>query len=67
MSRGFPTGLLDFENIRYGALKKILEKGLDQAPDLPDRSGQLHFTFLDSPRFVRDIGSLLTAEGGSGR
>ena len=58
---------LDFENIRYGALKKILEKGLDQAPDLPDRSGQLHFTFLDSPRFVRDIGSLLTAEGGSGR
>jgi hypothetical protein len=58
---------LDFESIRYGVVKKILEKGLDQAPDLPDRSGQLYFAFLDAPRFARDVGSLLTAEGGSVR
>jgi len=54
---------LEFENIEYRAIKSILEKGLDQAPQAPDRSGQLHFKFHEPPRFARDIGRLLAVNG----
>lgn len=56
---------LEFGNVRYQALKRILEKGLDQVPEAPDRTGQLHFCFLETPRFARDIGQMLA--GGQGR
>jgi transposase len=55
---------LEFENIGYGAIKSILEKGLDIVPESPDSTGQLHFVFPNAPRFARDIGGLLTAAGG---
>ncbi len=49
-----------YECIQYSAVKSILEKGLDQAPDRPDDSGQLHLGFVDAPRFGRDIGQMLS-------
>jgi len=58
---------LDFENIRYRAVKTILEKGLDQVSERPDASGQLHFPFLEAPRFARNIGQMLTESGGRGQ
>lgn len=54
---------LDHDKVEYSAVKKILEKGLDQAPKLSDDSGQLHFKFLEPPRFARDIGRLLAVNG----
>lgn len=54
---------LEHGKIEYRAVKNILEKGLDQAPKFPDHSGQLHFKFLEPPRFARDIGRLLMVNG----
>lgn len=49
---------LSYQNVRYGVLKSILEKGLDQVPDLPDRTGQLYLPFMQA-RFQRNIGQLV--------
>lgn len=50
---------LEHEALTYRSVKTILEKGLDQVPLQPDRSGQLHLPFVVEPRFGRDIGQLL--------
>lgn len=50
---------LSYEAIEYRAIKTILEKGLDQVPERPETSGQLHLPFVELPRFARDIGQLL--------
>lgn len=50
---------LAYEAIEYRSIKNILVKGLDQAPELPDASGQLHLPFVEVPRFARDIGRML--------
>lgn len=50
---------LAHEVIEWKAVRSILEKGLDQVPDLPDNTGQMHFSFPETPRFSRDIGKLL--------
>jgi transposase len=55
-----------YENISWRAVQNILQKGLDQVPDLPDRSGQLHFEFIEAPRFQRDIGAMLRPEVDNG-
>lgn len=49
---------LDFEAITWRSVVNILEKGLDQAPPRPDRSG-LHPPSQRRSRFARDIGELL--------
>lgn len=49
---------LSYENIRHKTVKDILEKGLDQVPDLPDRTGQLYLPFIQA-RFQRNIGQLV--------
>ena len=51
---------LSFDLIQYRGLKSILEKGLDQAPEWPDHTGQLHLQFVECPRFGRDIATMLT-------
>ncbi len=49
---------LSYENIRYRAVKSILEKGLDQAPLDEGEGGQLELPLLEAPRFARDISDL---------
>lgn len=51
---------------RTSAVQNILQKGLDQVPDLPERSGQMHFDFPEAPRFQRDTGALLRVEVDNG-
>lgn len=51
---------LDYENISYHAVKRILEKGLDQIADGADSTGQLELPMVLSTRFGRDIGRLLS-------
>lgn len=50
---------LAHETVEYKAIRNILEKGLDQAPLQPDGAGQLHFPFLENPRFGRDPGQMM--------
>lgn len=50
---------LAYETINYRAVNEILKKGLDHIPDLPDKSGQLHFGFVMAPRFLRDLAAML--------
>lgn len=50
---------LAHETVEYKAINNILQKGLDQAPLQPDGSGQLHFPFLENPRFGRDLGQMM--------
>ncbi len=51
---------LAHETVEYKAIRNILEKGLDQAPLQPDGAGQLHFPFLENPRFGRDLGQMMS-------
>ena len=51
---------LEHDLVRYKSVKTILEKGLDQCPEGPDSSGQIHFAFPDKPRFARNIGQMMT-------
>ena len=52
---------LAFEALEWRAVKTILEKGLDQVPQRPDASGQLHLPLIMTPRFGRDISAMLTS------
>lgn len=49
---------LAFDNIRYGAVKRILEKGLDQVPMSEGEGGQLSLPTFGETRFSRDIADL---------
>ncbi len=51
---------LAFDNITYHAIKRILKKGLDQAPLDEGEGGQLHFQFIEAPTYARDIGKMLS-------
>lgn len=51
---------LAFENVSYHAIKRILEQGLDQAPLDEEEGGQLNFGFIESPRFSRNLATMLT-------
>ena len=51
---------LDHDLICYKSVKDILEKGLDQCPESPDSSGQIHFHFPEKPRFARNIGEMMS-------
>lgn len=51
---------LDYELINYQSVKMILTKGLDQVPEGADSSGQCHLPFPECPRFVRNIGEMMT-------
>lgn len=53
---------LSFDLIQYKGVKSILERGLDQAPEWPDQAGQLHIRFVETPKYGRDIGQMLTEE-----
>lgn len=48
-----------YERIEYQAVKRILEKGLDQVPEGHDATGQQHFSFPEAPRFARSIGQMM--------
>ena len=50
---------LAFENIGYGSVKKILEKGLDQVIDSEGAFDQLSDTYTGKSRFTRDTAELL--------
>jgi transposase len=50
---------LAFENLRYGSIKTILERGLDQATDPEGAFDQLCDTYTGSARFGRDTSDLL--------
>lgn len=50
---------LGHETVEYRAVNNILQKGLDQAPMQPDNAGQLHFPFVENPRFGRDPGQMM--------
>jgi len=49
---------LAFENIGYGSVKKILEKGLDQVTDPEGAFDQLSDTYTGKSRFTRDTANL---------
>jgi len=49
-----------YDNVAYHTVKRILVQGLDQAPLEEEAGGQLNFRFVESHRFSRDLGSLLT-------
>ena len=49
---------LAFENIGYGSVKKILEKGLDQVADPENAFDQLSDTYTGRSRFCRDTRDL---------
>jgi hypothetical protein len=51
---------LAYDNLEYQALKRILERGLDQAPLDEGAGGQLELPFLEAPRFARNIGQMLS-------
>ena len=51
---------LAFDNIRYTTVKRILEKGLDQAPLTESEGGQLLLPATEPLRFHRPIGELFT-------
>jgi len=50
---------LYFDNPRYGTVKVILQKGLDQMP-LEQTQKRLHPTYTGSGRFCRDIATMLS-------
>ena len=51
---------LSFDNPRYRAVKTILEKGLDQHPDLTQSFDELSSTYTGRGRFSRDTRRLLS-------
>jgi hypothetical protein len=51
---------LAYENVRYGTVKSILIKGLDQAPLEVEDGGQLTLGFIEAPRYCRDVGQMLS-------
>ena len=50
---------LTFDNVRYSAVKKILEKGLDQQPDESSTFDTLSDAYTGGGRFHRDPNKLL--------
>ncbi|PRO72671.1 IS21 family transposase, partial [Alteromonas alba] len=50
---------LTFDNVRYSAVKQILEKGLDQHPDESSTFDTLSDVYTGGGRFHRDPNKLL--------
>ena len=50
---------LTFDNVRYSAVKQILEKGLDQQPDESSTFDTLSDAYTGGGRFHQEINKLL--------
>jgi transposase len=51
---------LAYENVAYRTVKTILEKGLDQVSLDEEAGGQLSLGFVETPRFARNLGRMLS-------
>jgi hypothetical protein len=53
------TRVVAFEDPRYGTVKSILEKGLDQLPDMEKEFDHLAQAYLGAGRYCRDPDKLM--------